>query len=120
MYKLENGLPLSGSLCTAVNVNEVPVVVLNVNDAKSLEFSIVENVQRQDLDPIEEARGYQRLMDDFDYNYVTLDGSQHAIVPDSDDFSHAVGTDFFASRNNLSFDAIDLKSFKICWNSPLS
>jgi len=40
---------------------------------------------------------------DFDYNYVTLNGDQHAIVPDSDDFSHAVGTDFFATRNNLSF-----------------
>jgi len=53
-------------------LHEVPVVVLNVNDAKSLEFSIVENVQRQDLDPIEEARGYQRLIDDFDYNHDKL------------------------------------------------
>ena len=40
-------------------LHEVPVVVLNVNDVKSLEFSIIENVQRQDLNPIEEARGYQ-------------------------------------------------------------
>ena len=37
-------------------LHEVPVVVLNVDDVKSLEFSIIENVQRQDLDPIEEAR----------------------------------------------------------------
>ena len=53
-------------------LHEVPIVVLNVNDARSLEFSIVENVQRQDLDPIEEARGYQRLIDDFDYNHDKL------------------------------------------------
>ena len=49
-------------------LNEVPVVILNVNDAKSLEFAIVENVQRQDLNPIEEAKGYQKLINDFDYN----------------------------------------------------
>ena len=47
-------------------------MVLNVNDVKSLEFSIIENVQRQDLDPIEEARGYQRLIDDFNYNHDKL------------------------------------------------
>ena len=49
-------------------LHEVPVVILNVDDVKSLEFAIVENVQRQDLNPIEEARGYQRLIDDFNYN----------------------------------------------------
>jgi ParB family chromosome partitioning protein len=43
-----------------------------VDDVKSLEFSIVENVQRQDLNPIEEARGYQRLVDDFNYNQEKL------------------------------------------------
>jgi len=53
-------------------LHEVPVVVINVNDVKSLEFSIIENVQRQDLDPIEEARGYQRLIDDFNYNHDKL------------------------------------------------
>ena len=53
-------------------LHEVPVVVLNVNDVKSLEFSLIENVQRQDLDPIEEARGYQRLIDDFNYNHDKL------------------------------------------------
>jgi ParB family chromosome partitioning protein len=47
-------------------------VVLDVNDVKSLEFSIIENVQRQDLDPIEEARGYQRLINDFNYNHDKL------------------------------------------------
>jgi len=49
-------------------LHEVPVVILEIDDVKSLEFSIVENVQRQDLNPIEEAQGYQRLIDDFSYN----------------------------------------------------
>ena len=53
-------------------LHEIPVVVLDIDDVKSLEFSIVENVQRQDLNPIEEARGYQRLIDDFSYNQEKL------------------------------------------------
>ena len=53
-------------------LHEIPVVILNVDDVKSLEFAIVENVQRQDLNPIEEARGYQRLVDDFNYNHEKL------------------------------------------------
>ena len=53
-------------------LHEVPVVILNVDDVKSLEFAIVENVQRQDLNPIEEARGYQRLVNDFNYNQEKL------------------------------------------------
>ena len=53
-------------------LHEVPVVILNVDDVKSLEFAIVENVQRQDLNPIEEARGYQKLIDDFSYNQEKL------------------------------------------------
>ena len=53
-------------------LHEIPVVILNVDDLKSLEFAIVENVQRQDLNPIEEARGYQRLVEDFSYNQEKL------------------------------------------------
>ena len=53
-------------------LHEVPVVILEVDDVKSLEFAIVENVQRQDLNPIEEARGYQKLIDDFNYNQEKL------------------------------------------------
>ncbi|RZO49973.1 MAG: ParB/RepB/Spo0J family partition protein [Candidatus Pelagibacterales bacterium] len=53
-------------------LHEVPVVILDVDDVKSLEFAIVENVQRQDLNPIEEARGYQKLIDDFNYNQEKL------------------------------------------------
>ena len=50
-------------------LHEVPVVITEANDLKSLEFAIVENVQRQDLNPIEEANGYQRLIDDFGYDH---------------------------------------------------
>jgi len=53
-------------------LHEVPVVILNVDDVKSLEFAIVENVQRQDLNAIEEAQGYQRLIDEFNYNQEKL------------------------------------------------
>jgi len=53
-------------------LHEVPVVVLDVDDVKSLEFAIVENVQRQDLNPIEEAKGYQKLINDFNYNQEKL------------------------------------------------
>ncbi len=53
-------------------LHEVPVVILNVDDVKSLEFAIVENVQRQDLNSVEEARGYQRLVDEFNYNQEKL------------------------------------------------
>ena len=53
-------------------LHEVPVVIVNVDDEKSLEFAIVENVQRQDLNAIEEAQGYQRLIDDFSYNQEKL------------------------------------------------
>ena len=53
-------------------LHEVPVVILNVDDVKSLEFAIIENVQRQDLNSIEEARGYQKLIDDFNYNQEKL------------------------------------------------
>jgi len=53
-------------------LHEVPVVILNVDDVKSLEFAIIENVQRQDLNPIEEAQGYQKLINDFSYNQEKL------------------------------------------------
>ena len=53
-------------------LHEVPVVILNVDDVKSLEFAIVENVQRQDLNAVDEARGYQRLIDEFNYNHEKL------------------------------------------------
>jgi ParB family chromosome partitioning protein len=49
-------------------LHEVPVVITEADDLKSLEFAIVENVQRQDLNSIEEANGYQKLIDQFGYD----------------------------------------------------
>jgi|TARA_B110001450_G_scaffold252924_1_gene275484 ParB family chromosome partitioning protein len=49
-------------------LHEVPIVITEADDLKSLEFSIVENVQRHDLNAIEEAEGYQRLINDFSYD----------------------------------------------------
>ena len=49
-------------------LHEVPVVITEADDLKSLEFAIVENVQRHDLNSIEEAQGYQSLIDDFSYD----------------------------------------------------
>ncbi len=49
-------------------LHEVPVVITEADDLKALEFAIVENVQRHDLNAIEEAKGYQHLIDDFSYD----------------------------------------------------
>ena len=49
-------------------LHEVPVVEVEADNLKSLEFAIVENVQRSDLNPIEEALGYRKLIDDFNYD----------------------------------------------------
>jgi ParB family transcriptional regulator, chromosome partitioning protein len=46
-------------------LHDVPIAVVEANDAQSLEYAIIENVQRADLNPIEEATGYLALMDDF-------------------------------------------------------
>jgi len=49
-------------------LHEVPIVVIEADDKKALEFGIVENVQRHDLNSIEEAEGYKRLIDEFSYD----------------------------------------------------
>ena len=49
-------------------LHEVPAVEIEADNLKSLEFAIVENVQRSDLNPIEEAKGYKKLIDEFNYD----------------------------------------------------
>ncbi len=49
-------------------LHEVPIVIIEADDKKALEFGIVENVQRHDLNAIEEAEGYKRLIDEFSYD----------------------------------------------------
>jgi ParB family chromosome partitioning protein len=53
-------------------LHEVPVVVLELNDTQSLELAIIENIQREDLNSIEEAKGYERLIKEFNYNHDKL------------------------------------------------
>ena len=50
-------------------LHEVPAIIIKADNLKSLEFAIIENVQRKDLNPIEEAEGYKRLIDDFRYDH---------------------------------------------------
>ena len=67
-------------------LNEVPVVVTDIDDLKSLEFAIVENVQRDDLNPLEEAQGYQRLIDEFSYDHEkvsTIIGKSRSYITNS-------------------------------------
>ena len=53
-------------------LHEVPVVVLNLNDTQSLELAIIENIQREDLNSVEEAKGYDRLIKEFNYDHEKL------------------------------------------------
>ena len=53
-------------------LHEVPVIVLNLNDSQSLELAIIENIQREELNSIEEAKGYDRLIKEFNYNHEKL------------------------------------------------
>ena len=52
----------------AAGLHEVPVIIIEADNLKSLELAIVENVQRKDLNPVEEAKGYKRLIDEFGYD----------------------------------------------------
>ena len=53
-------------------LHDIPVNVLDLSDAESLEVAIVENIQRDDLNPIEEAKGYKRLSDEFKYDHENI------------------------------------------------
>ena len=53
-------------------LHHIPVNVLNLSDVESLEVAIVENIQRDDLNPIEEARGYKRLSEEFNYDHENI------------------------------------------------
>ena len=53
-------------------LHEVPVIVLDLNDSQSLELAIIENIQREELNSIEEAKGYDRLIKEFNYNHEKL------------------------------------------------
>lgn len=52
----------------ALGIEEIPVIVKNVSDADALELSLIENIQREELNPIEEAKAFKRLMDEFGFS----------------------------------------------------
>jgi ParB family chromosome partitioning protein len=53
-------------------LHEIPITILNLSDVESLEVAIVENIQRDDLNPIEEAKGYKRLSEEFKYDHESI------------------------------------------------
>ena len=53
-------------------LHDIPVTVLDLTDVESLEIAIVENIQRDDLNPVEEARGYKRLSEEFNYDHEQI------------------------------------------------
>ena len=53
-------------------LHKIPVTILELSDVESLEVAIVENIQRDDLNPIEEAKGYKRLYDEFNYDHESI------------------------------------------------
>ena len=53
-------------------LHEIPVSILDLSDVESLEVAIVENIQRDDLNPIEEAKGYKRLNEEFKYDHESI------------------------------------------------
>ena len=63
-------------------LHEIPIVILDLDDNESLEVAIVENIQRDDLNPIEEAKAYERLNKEFNYDHEKIAGlCQKAEVP---------------------------------------
>ena len=87
-------------------LHEIPVVVTEADDLKSLEFAIVENVQRFDLNPLEEAQGYKRLIDDFFY--------------DQDKVSKFIGKSRSYISNSLRLLTLPIEVLKLVENKKLS
>lgn len=55
-----------------INLDSVPVIIKDLNDKECLEVSIIENIQRQDINPIEEGEAYRKLIDEFSYTHEEL------------------------------------------------
>ena len=87
-------------------LHEVPIVEIEADDLKSLEFAIVENVQRDDLNPIEEANGYKRLIDEFNY--------------DQDKVAKFIGKSRVHITNSLRLLSLPLEVIKLVEDKKLS
>ena len=87
-------------------LHNIPVVVTEADDLKSLEFAIVENVQRHDLNPLEEAQGYKRLIDEFSY--------------DQEKVSKFIGKSRSYITNSLRLLNLPLEVLKMIYDKKLS
>ncbi len=87
-------------------LHEVPIVITEIDDLKSLEFAIVENVQRNDLNALEEAQGYKRLIDEFSY--------------DQEKVSKFIGKSRSYITNSLRLLTLPEEIFKMIENKQLS
>ena len=87
-------------------LHEVPVVITEADDLKSLEFAIIENVQRHDLNPLEEAQGYQRLINEFSY--------------DQEKVSKFIGKSRSHVTNSLRILSLPVEVLKLIENKKLS
>ena len=76
----------------AIGIQEIPAIIKTISDKEALEFSLVENIQREDLNPMEEAGGYERLLDEFGYT--------------QEDIASAVGKDRATIANTLRLLAL--------------
>lgn len=56
----------------AIGIQDVPAIIKTLSDKEALEFSLIENIQRENLNPVEESRGYKRLLDEFGYTQETI------------------------------------------------
>ena len=67
----------------ALGIQEVPAIIKSLSDKEALEYSLIENVQRENLNPVEEASGYARLLDEFSYtqeDVATAVGKDRATI----------------------------------------
>ena len=67
----------------AIGIKEIPAIIKTLSDKEAVEFSLVENIQRENLNPLEEARGYSRLLDEFGYtqeDIATAIGKDRATI----------------------------------------
>ena len=87
-------------------LHEISVVITQADDLKSLEFAIVENVQRHDLNPLEEAQGYKRLIDEFSY--------------DQDKVSKFIGKSRSYIANSLRLLTLPAEVIKLVENKKIS
>ena len=100
-------------------LHEIPVVITHADDLKSLEFAIVENVQRHDLNPIEEAQGYKRLIDEFSYDQEKVSkfiGKSRSYISNSLRLLSLPGEvlKFIEEKKNKSWSCKNTSRFRKC------